>query len=375
MAILRRNEPVAARRRVSLFVNNANNDAPVSRGTDFSSALYLDPGTGSYAAADGTLTNKSRPLQFTDLTVSAVSTSDNTLTSSSHGLEDLDGPVQVSSTGTLPTGLSASTDYYVIRDSDDAIKLASSLANAIAETAIDITGAGSGTIKIVDTDDTIRYLDGQWYYEFTQDETDVDASELTLCLLSDSYYADPVVCDMQDSPDTLVIDGPRLVKSETTATKRVIAFPWFDAAGKAATSAPAATEVQIHKYGGSWANVTNDPALVSSQGGAVELELTAAELGTAGPLWLRVVKDGFRTVLVRCFVSATNAGQDVFGATAEGDNTYGDAIRGIYAVLCGLSSGYTSGTVKFYRADGTTVAFTFTETTDGRTAVTVGDLT
>jgi len=53
--------------------------------------------------------------------------------------------VQLTTTGTLPTGLSAATDYYIIVIDSTHIQLASSLANAIAGTQIDITGAGSGT--------------------------------------------------------------------------------------------------------------------------------------------------------------------------------------------------------------------------------------
>jgi len=52
---------------------------------------------------------------------------------------------QVSNPGALPTGLSASTDYFVIYVSSDTIKLATSLANAQAGTAINITAQGSGT--------------------------------------------------------------------------------------------------------------------------------------------------------------------------------------------------------------------------------------
>lgn len=53
--------------------------------------------------------------------------------------------VQVSTTTTLPAGLAAATDYYVIRVSDTTIKLATSYANAVAGTAINITDAGTGT--------------------------------------------------------------------------------------------------------------------------------------------------------------------------------------------------------------------------------------
>lgn len=53
--------------------------------------------------------------------------------------------VRVSTTGTLPAGLSADTDYRMIYQSATTFKLANSLANALAGTAVDITNTGTGT--------------------------------------------------------------------------------------------------------------------------------------------------------------------------------------------------------------------------------------
>ena len=53
--------------------------------------------------------------------------------------------VRLTTTTTLPAGLAIATDYYVIRISDTTFKLATSYANAIAGTAINITDAGTGT--------------------------------------------------------------------------------------------------------------------------------------------------------------------------------------------------------------------------------------
>jgi len=53
--------------------------------------------------------------------------------------------VQVATTTTLPAGLSAATDYYVIRTAATTLQLATSLANAHAGTVINITDAGTGT--------------------------------------------------------------------------------------------------------------------------------------------------------------------------------------------------------------------------------------
>lgn len=55
----------------------------------------------------------------------------------------------VSTTDTLPGGLAALTDYYFIYLSPTTGKLATSQANALAGTAVDITNAGTGTHTIV----------------------------------------------------------------------------------------------------------------------------------------------------------------------------------------------------------------------------------
>ena len=56
--------------------------------------------------------------------------------------------VELSSTDTLPGGLSADTEYYAIRVSDTEIQLAASLEDARAGIAIDIYDAGTGDLGI-----------------------------------------------------------------------------------------------------------------------------------------------------------------------------------------------------------------------------------
>jgi len=58
---------------------------------------------------------------------------------------------QVTNPGTLPTGISAATDYFVIYLTVDTIKLATTSALAVAGTAVDITNAGVGTNTFVVT--------------------------------------------------------------------------------------------------------------------------------------------------------------------------------------------------------------------------------
>lgn len=68
----------------------------------------------------------------------------NTFTMTAHGFAT--GLVgQCTTTGALPTGLSTSTNYFVIVVDANTIKLASSLANALAGTPITLSSAGTGT--------------------------------------------------------------------------------------------------------------------------------------------------------------------------------------------------------------------------------------
>ena len=62
--------------------------------------------------------------------------------------------VQLTTTDTLPTGVAVDTTYYVIDFSASSIKLATSYANALAGTPIDITSAGVGTHTVQSIVDT-----------------------------------------------------------------------------------------------------------------------------------------------------------------------------------------------------------------------------
>lgn len=99
---------------------------------DLRGRVSLGAGTGTYAES------------FAN---TAVTTGTDLITiSAAGGKQLLNGmAVVLTTTGTAPTGLTAGNTYYVIAISSTTIKLASSLANAIAGTAIDITGQGTGT--------------------------------------------------------------------------------------------------------------------------------------------------------------------------------------------------------------------------------------
>lgn len=83
------------------------------------------------------------------LPVRLVDATSDTLAIESHGLKYRDA-VKVASTGDVPAGLTAGTVYYVVEDTADTIKLATSEANASTDpaTVVDITGVGTGTITV-----------------------------------------------------------------------------------------------------------------------------------------------------------------------------------------------------------------------------------
>lgn len=84
-------------------------------------------------------------------TVTAVDTVNDKLTAAGHGLLTGDRFRLRNIAGALPAAtpaLSGVTDYFAIRVDADNVKPATSQANAIAGTAVDITGAGSGTLLI-----------------------------------------------------------------------------------------------------------------------------------------------------------------------------------------------------------------------------------
>lgn len=85
---------------------------------------------------------------YVDAVISAVDTSAETLTSVAHGLLTGDQVRVSNSGGGLPGGLAAATDYWVIRVDADKIGLATTNANALTGTKINLTSAGTGTNTI-----------------------------------------------------------------------------------------------------------------------------------------------------------------------------------------------------------------------------------
>jgi len=96
------------------------------------------------------------------ITITSVDAGANTLTTTlPHGHQTGEGPFRIRASTTVPGNTSSATDYYLIRGSGkNTLALATSAANALAGSAIDISSAGSGTIWLERADRrTIYSLD------------------------------------------------------------------------------------------------------------------------------------------------------------------------------------------------------------------------
>lgn len=98
---------------------------------------------------DGTAVSRSTYADLFDVlnpsqgTVTITIASPGVVTLNSHGLATGDS-IYLTTTGALPTGLSANTRYWVIKNDANTFWLATSLANALAGTKINTSGSQSG---------------------------------------------------------------------------------------------------------------------------------------------------------------------------------------------------------------------------------------
>lgn len=120
--------------------DNSTQILPTIAVNTFGPAIPMDR-LASFSAQCNITVNTPVSPTFIGSNVSLVT---GTITSNAHGLNQ-GQVVQLTTTGSLPTGLSTSTNYFVILLTVNTFQLASSAANALAGTAIVPSGAGTGT--------------------------------------------------------------------------------------------------------------------------------------------------------------------------------------------------------------------------------------
>ena len=153
--------PGAQVREVEAWVGQAGKKPPsvaILRGALKPTMVYamganaVTPGDTYDITVEGdgvTTTEIAITLPATNVTISAVANASETFTAAAHGMVTGDGPYRLTNSGGgLPSGTSVDTDYWIIKLTADTFQLATSYANAIAETELLISSDGTGTHTI-----------------------------------------------------------------------------------------------------------------------------------------------------------------------------------------------------------------------------------
>lgn len=163
-------------------------------------------------------------LVYADATKGAqtfVRATGNSLTITGHGL--VTGEVgQCTTTTSLPTGLSTSTNYYVIVIDANTIQLASSLANAVAGTAVALSSNGTGTQTFTPT--TLATTGAVAKLQTSNDGTnwnDVTSATVTITAAGTTYWE---LC-VQATGRKLTASQYRVLFTPTTGAVKLSVIP------------------------------------------------------------------------------------------------------------------------------------------------------
>lgn len=109
----------------------------ITRPSGTSGPLWIEVDSGVFRLREGDYTG----FVFVD---GDITDADDTITETAHGLVTREGPFQVTTDDTLPTGLVVDTDYFIINVNANTIALALSEALALAGTRHAFAADGSG---------------------------------------------------------------------------------------------------------------------------------------------------------------------------------------------------------------------------------------
>lgn len=340
----KKGESVSSKRGILISAYDVNGEPADPRiRFDGTNELLVDPSTGARVAPGGTLANVTRPLTVADFNFTTTHATD-VVNATAHGRSTGDGPFQLTTTGTLPAGYNLATNYWWIWRSANTGQLASSLANALAGTAVAITSDGSGTHTISDVIGATRELvDGQWRYTASQAEINI----------SGSYFGVTLARDDSSGAATGVTN---------TAGTSVLAGSGFDSrfVGRTITVAGFANGGNNGSFVITAAAIDGTTVTYANPSGVTE---------TLAATWS--VDDGVPEVTVTAELYEETMEQDA----GLGGPTWGDIFRGDTAVLTGTATGFQSGTITWVCPHTGKTRWTHTIVPDGRSGATKGDLT
>lgn len=352
-----RNEPIASKRRALLFIETIDGEpAPATTLFTGTNELLVDKGDGKYVAAGGTLSTTDRPLVVADDVIEAVDTVNDRLTLTAHGLSTGDSFIQFTTTNTLPGGIIAATNYWIIRVDANTISIATSLANALAGVKVDITSAGAGVNTLVDTANTTRLNDGCWMYEASQAEINYRGSYFGIRISKANFRDYALNVDLRDEQQQHA--GVAVAGAGGTIT--------LDAAASATNDFY--KDAIVILVGGTGVGQVNT---VSSYVGATKVATMARNWAISPD-----ASSQFVIVPAPSGANPTSVADAVWAKVLEGAHTAADLMRLAIGILAGAVADYTTGTYAYKSLNGAKTRATITANQTGRTAnPVIGDLT
>lgn len=155
-----------------------------------------------------------------------VNTGTEEITCTSHGFATGD-PIRFVTTGTLPTGITETGLWYAINVSTNVFKVASSYANAIALTAVNLTATGSGTFYVSKVRPFIGAAETDWGNQSLQPTSfGVAATTVTINRNSHGFATGDqiAVVEAVDSSENQLSDFPRGLYTITVTTANQFTF-------------------------------------------------------------------------------------------------------------------------------------------------------
>jgi hypothetical protein len=160
---------------------------------------------------------------------SAVDPSTDLITITAHGFVTGTPVVYADGGGTQIVGLTDGNTYYVIAASADTVKLASSLANAEAGTAVDITADGVGASHTLTAVVTAKFVQNNGATALVKLTVPGDMS--MDALLSDSVefsHTEAASCQFADPADIAWVEGDAGIRSKRTMKIKALNRPECD---------------------------------------------------------------------------------------------------------------------------------------------------
>jgi hypothetical protein len=351
-----RNEPLASKRSVLIAVYADDGSlAPATTLFNGTNELLVEKADGDFVAPGGSLLNTTRPLVFADQTFT-VNAGTDVVTLSGTGPETGSGAFTTSNSGgALPGGLAAATDYWWIKTGASTGKLATSLANALAGVAIDITSAGTGVHTLSDKADTKQLNDGLWRYVASQAELNYRGDHFGI-RISKAGFQDAVM-------NVDLVDEQQLHAGTAAG----------GAAGSITLDGAASATNDLYKdcvcliVGGTGAGQVNT---ISSYAGGTQIA-TMARNWAVNP----DATSQFVIVPAPSGANPTSVAAAVWAAIGEGAYSFGDLVRLLVGAIAGRKSNYTTGAIAALSLNGAKTRVTWTTDETGVLTVTIGDLT